>query len=114
MISNIKLDDETGIVDDGFTQRVHVKTGVTTVSEQVVKNPIVLQPIVTFPEIEQPEIFYYVRLSRRIAHPQATDSRKSVQLRLHQQKGEMWKMGCVDLITEYLESAIEGSIPVIR
>lgn len=115
MISNIKLDDETGIVDDGFTQRVHVKTGVTTVSEQVVKNPIVLQPIVTFPEIEQPEVFFYVRLSRRIQHPRDPENSKSaVRLRLHQQKGELWKMGCVDLITEYLESSIDGTVPVIR
>lgn len=40
--------------DDGISQQVTVKTGVTSVSQAIVPNPVILAPYRTFPEIEQP------------------------------------------------------------
>lgn len=40
--------------DDGISQKVTVKTGVASVAEAVVPNPVSLAPYRTFPEIDQP------------------------------------------------------------
>ena len=42
------------IGDDGVSQQVTVKTGVASVGQAIVPNPVELAPYRTFPEVEQP------------------------------------------------------------
>lgn len=51
---------ETG--DDGVSQAVTIKTGVASVGEAIVPNPVILAPYRTFPEIEQPESKFIFRM----------------------------------------------------
>lgn len=48
--------------DDGISQSITVKTGVTTKSKALVPNPVTLMPYKTFSEIEQPNIQYIFRM----------------------------------------------------
>lgn len=41
--------------DDGVTQKATIKTGITSVGDAVVPNPVKLRPFRTFIEVEQPE-----------------------------------------------------------
>lgn len=48
--------------DDGISQKVTVKTGVASVSDAVVPNPVTLAPYRTFPEVIQPESKFIFRM----------------------------------------------------
>ena len=52
--------------DDGISQKVTVKTGVASVSDAVVPNPVTLAPYRTFPEVEQPESKFIFRMKEGI------------------------------------------------
>jgi len=94
LISNIRVDDETRIEDDGLTQRVAVKTGVTTVESVTLSRLVTLRPRVTFPEIDQPNIVYAVRLKQ--------EGERSVRVRLQPQEDFGWHGDVVDAILKYL------------
>lgn len=79
---------ETG--DDGISQAVTIKTGVATVGDAVVPNPVVLAPYRTFPEIEQVESKFIFRMQEG---PNAA---------LYEADGGAWKNEAMRRIKEYL------------
>lgn len=50
----IKEENVKDTGDDGISQSVTIKTGVATVGQAIVPNPVNLAPFRTFPEVEQP------------------------------------------------------------
>lgn len=106
LISNIKVDDEQRIEDDGISQKVAVKKGITTIKQETVQPYVTLQPCITFPEIEQPEIVYYIRLNQ--------DPNNIVNVRLFPHQDFSWKTGCAERIAEYLTLNIQETIQIIR
>ena len=48
--------------DDGVTQKATVKTGITSVGDAIVPNPVKLQPFRTFIEVTQPESAFVFRM----------------------------------------------------
>lgn len=83
---------ETG--DDGIAQAVTIKTGVTTVANAVVPNPVNLAPYRTFSEIEQPESQFVFRMKDG---PAAA---------LFEADGGAWKLKAIKSIKEYLEAGL--------
>lgn len=79
---------ETG--DDGISQAVTIKTGVASVGQAVVPNPVLLAPYRTFPEIEQPESKFIFRMKEG---PNAA---------LYEADGGAWKNEAMRKIKEYL------------
>lgn len=79
---------ETG--DDGVSQAVTIKTGVASVGEAVVPNPVALAPYRTFPEIEQVESKFIFRMQEG---PNAA---------LYEADGGAWKNEAMRRIKEYL------------
>lgn len=53
-VGNIKEENIKNTGDDGVSQQITMKTGVTTVAEAKVPNPVGLAPYRTFLEVEQP------------------------------------------------------------
>lgn len=80
---------ETG--DDGISQKVTIKTGVASVSEAQVPNPVVLAPYRTFPEIEQIESQFIFRMK---SGPSAA---------IFEADGGVWKNKAMQRIKEYLQ-----------
>lgn len=76
--------------DDGVSQAVTIKTGVATVGDAVVPNPVVLAPYRTFPEIEQPESKFIFRMQEG---PQAA---------LYEADGGAWKNEAMRRIKDFL------------
>lgn len=76
--------------DDGVSQAVTIKTGVASVGNAVVPNPVLLAPYRTFPEIEQPESRFIFRMQEG---PQAA---------LYEADGGMWKNIAMRRIQDYL------------
>lgn len=83
--------------DDGVSQQVTVKTGVASVGNAVVPNPVTLAPYRTFPEIEQPESKFIFRMQNKQG-PEAA---------LYEADGKAWRNKAIRDIKEYLEKALE-------
>lgn len=62
MLANMANEAIRQNTDDGFSQTIAIKTGLTTKSEVKVKNPIELQPVCTFREAAQPLGGFILRL----------------------------------------------------
>lgn len=76
--------------DDGVSQAVTIKTGVASVGQAVVPNPVILAPYRTFPEVEQPESKFIFRMQEG---PNAA---------LFEADGGAWKNEAMRRIKEYL------------
>ena len=60
-VGNVKTDAVQTVGDDGITQEITVKTGIASVGNVTLPNPVVLRPYRTFNEIEQPASAFVFR-----------------------------------------------------
>lgn len=81
--------------DDGISQQVTVKTGVASVGQAVVPNPVSLAPYRTFPEIEQPESKFIFRMKDG---PRAA---------IYEADGGAWRNKAILSIKEYLQEQLK-------
>lgn len=76
--------------DDGVSQAVTIKTGVASVGQAIVPNPVTLAPYRTFPEIEQPLSKFIFRMQEG---PKAA---------IFEADGGAWRNQAIKNIKEYL------------
>ncbi|MDM0830983.1 hypothetical protein QTI37_14930 [Clostridium perfringens] len=81
--------------DNGVSQQVTVKTGIATVAQAVVPNPVELAPYRTFPEVEQPTSKFIFRMKEG---PSAA---------LFEADGGAWRNEAIKNIKEYLAKELE-------
>lgn len=84
-------------VDDGVSQSVAVKTGVTTVANTPVPKIVKLKPFRTFTEIEQPESEFVFRI------------KEGPTCAIFEADGGAWKNQCIQDIAKYLEYHLSDS-----
>lgn len=84
--------------DNGVTQSVVAKTGVATVEEVDVPNPILLRPFRTFVEVPQPESSFILRL------------RNGPAAALYEADGGAWELNAMHNIEEYLAESLVDEI----
>ncbi|MCC5422481.1 hypothetical protein [Clostridium botulinum] len=82
--------------DDGVSQAVTIKTGVASVGQAVVPNPVTLAPYRTFPEIEQPLSKFIFRMQQG---PKAA---------IFEADGGAWRNQAMRSIKAYLEEELKG------
>lgn len=82
--------------DDGISQKVTIKTGIASLGEAIVPNPVVLAPYRTFPEIEQPTSKFIFRMQ---SGPRAA---------LYEADGGAWRNDAMTKIKSYLEEQLQG------
>lgn len=83
------------IGDDGVSQQVTVKTGVASVGQAIVPNPVSLAPYRTFPEVEQPISKFIFRMKEG---PSAA---------IYEADGGAWRNEAIKNIKEYLEEELK-------
>ncbi|MEO2506709.1 hypothetical protein ABHA01_02855 [Clostridium paraputrificum] len=81
--------------DDGISQQVTVKTGVASVGQAIVPNPVELAPYRTFPEVEQPISKFIFRMQEG---PRAA---------LYEADGGAWRNKAILSIKEYLQEELK-------
>lgn len=86
--------------DDGVTQKATVKTGVASMTDAVVPNPVRLRAFRTFLEVDQPEAQYVFRMKQGGAG--------DVQCALFEADGGAWQIAAKEAIKTYLVSELEG------
>lgn len=97
-VGNIKEENVRNTGDDGISQVATVKTGIATVSNAIVPNPVSLAPYRTFVEIEQPESRFVLRLKDG---PAAA---------LFEADGGAWKVDAIRNIKGYFEENLKEEI----
>ena len=98
VVGNIKEEDVRTTGDDGVSQVVTAKTGVATVGNVKVPNPVVLSPFRTFVEVEQPESDFIFRMQ------------SGPRCALFEADGGAWKLKAMQNIKDFLTAALEEEI----
>jgi len=98
VVGNLKDLSVKTIGDDGVSQSVTAKTGIATVEEVKVPNPVGLMPYRTFIEVEQPESKFIFRM------------REGGNCALFEADGGAWKLTSVDSITTYFKTELSKEI----
>lgn len=81
--------------DDGVTQKATVKTGITSVGDAIVPNPVKLRPFRTFVEVAQPESAFVFRMRQAEG--------RGVECAIFEADGGAWKNTAMKSIKEYLQ-----------
>lgn len=96
LVGSLKEEGVRQLDDDGITQTVAVRQGISMSSERKVPNPVVLQPYRTFPEIAQPESPFVLRV------------RKGGECALFETADCEWELKAIQAIADFLKGKIEG------
>lgn len=83
--------------DDGVTQKATIKTGITSVGEAIVPNPVNLKPFRTFVEVEQPESAFIFRMHQN----------NGVECAIFEADGGAWKNEAMRNIKKYLGFSLD-------
>lgn len=98
VIGNIKEENVRGTGDDGVSQAVTIKTGISSVGDVKVPNPVTLAPYRTFVEVEQPESDFIFRMKDG---PRAA---------LFEADGGAWRNKAIKNVREHLEEHLQEYI----
>jgi hypothetical protein len=98
VVGNIKEETVNTIGDDGVSQAVVAKTGVATVANVKVPNPVVLKPYRTFVEVDQPESEFIFRMQ------------SGPRCALFEADGGKWKLDAMNNIKNYLQKELKELI----
>ena len=82
--------------DDGMAQTVQVKTGVVTVGDVTIKNPVPLTPLRTFHEVDQVTSPFILRFD------------ENANAALYEGDGGAWKLQAVTRVAKWLREKLEG------
>lgn len=93
-IGNYQESTTKTATDDGVSQIAEMKTGVASVDNVKVPNPVVLKPYRTFAEVEQPESKFIFRMSR------------GMQGGLFEADNSQWKNEAIKNIKNYFEDKL--------
>jgi hypothetical protein len=95
MLGNMANEDIKTNKDDGFSQSIQIKTGLTTKAAVEVSNPVVLYPYRTFIELDQPAHNAVLRF-------QQAEGRET-KVALFEADGGGWRVEAVHLIRDWLK-----------
>jgi hypothetical protein len=98
VVGNIKEETVNTVGDDGVSQAVVAKTGVATVANVKVPNPVVLKPYRTFVEVDQPESEFIFRMQ------------SGPRCALFEADGGKWKLDAMNNIKNYLQQELKELI----
>ena len=100
VVKSLTNEQSMNTADDGVSQVVTVKQGVSLASNCQFKNPVPLAPMRTFTEIEQPESNFTLRVNEK------------ANVALFEADGGAWKNEAVARVKEYLKKNL-SEYPVV-
>ena len=94
VVKSMTKEQNLNTTDDGVSQVITVKQGISTASNVQFQNPVPLKPMRTFIEIEQPESNFTLRVNEK------------AECALFESDGGAWKNIAVQRIASYIRSMI--------
>lgn len=85
--------------DNGVTQKATIKTGISTVSDAIVPNPVTLRPFRTFVEVEQPESRFVFRMRQ--------NEGRGVECAVFEADGGAWRNTAMENVKRYLQTELK-------
>lgn len=104
-VGSVKTDTGVEQNDDGVSQKVTARSGVSLVTSAKVPNPIPLRPYRTFSEVEQPQSPFVFRVK--------PDGQGGVRMALFEADGKAWEHTAICSIRDYFVEKLEGLEVVI-
>ena len=104
MAGNVTAGATRSDVDDGVTQTVQVRAGVTLKAESELRPVVNLAPYRTFAEIDQVISQFVFR---------ARGDERAIQLALFEADGGRWALNAVSAIGAWLEEKLGDAVPVV-
>jgi hypothetical protein len=98
VVGNIREEMVSTVGDDGISQAVTAKTGVATVENVKVPNPVLLAPYRTFVEVEQPKSDFVFRM------------KTGPDCALFEADGGAWKLEAMKNIKNYLAEELKQEL----
>ena len=98
VVGNLKDEAVRNTADDGVSQVTTVRTGIASVSEVKVPNPVTLRPYRTFLEVDQKDSKFIFRM------------REGGACALFEADGGAWKLDAQNAVYEYLEDRLKEEI----
>ena len=95
VIGNVKDERVANLSDDGFSQTVAARSGIASVAEVELPNPVKLRHYRTFLEIDQPESLFVVR---------ARQGKPLPEFSIHLADAGLWKLMAIQSIKEYFKA----------
>jgi len=105
VVGNVGAEQISTSTDDGISQTVAVKAGVTLVKKKQIENPFMLRPHRTFAEVQQPASPFILRAR------QATENAMPM-LALFECDNGVWQIDAIAAIAEWLRLKV-GEVPVL-
>lgn len=107
VLSKITAENNVTENDDGMTQSVEVRAGISLAKNVQIKPKVTLKPYRTFLEVQQPESEFLVRMN------------KNAEIRFFEADGGAWKIKAKQNIYDYLfdglkELSKQGKVVVLR
>lgn len=97
-IASVSEENSKETRDNGVSQSVVAKTGIATVAEAEVPNPVYLRPFRTFVEVPQPESAFVLRM------------KEGPRVALFEADGAAWELTAMSNIEDYLREALTDEI----
>ena len=101
LVGNVKDKSVRTVGDDGVTQTTTIKTGVASVADVLVPNPVTLAPYRTFAEVEQPSSNFVFRMRSGNNEPAAA---------LFEADGGAWRIDAIANIRGWLDSHLADAL----
>ncbi len=111
MAGNIKREQSVDVKDDGMSQSVESRAGVTIVERTDVPNPVTLAPYRSFREVTQVESPFLIRFQQGDHY--ANHDSEAVVCRLFECDGGSWQNDARELVADYLRSELPDGVVVI-
>jgi hypothetical protein len=100
IVGNIKDEAVNQYSDDGVTQAVTARAGISRVEVVPVPNPVTLRPYRTFMEVEQPASTFVFRMQ--------SGKGQQPSCALYEADGRMWSLTAIKSIKSWLSDKIPG------
>jgi len=95
----VRSDSVAEYGDDGVSQKCTIKTGIATVGDAIVPNPVKLRPYRTFLEVEQPQSKFVFRMKQ--------GGSGAVSCAIFEADGGAWKNAAMRNVQEYLQMELD-------
>jgi hypothetical protein len=105
VLGNVTDEKVNSFKDDGISQSVTAKKGLSLAETVAVPNPLLLSPYRTFVEVEQPASLFVIRLKENNGQPP--------YVMLAEADGGAWQNEATKNIAEYLNDHLDGKATVI-
>jgi hypothetical protein len=105
LVGNLTDSKTTNFNDDGVTQQVTAKVGITRVENVAVPNPVTLAPFRTFLEVKQPESDFVFRIR--------SAANDAPQCALFEADGGAWELQAVASVKAWLEENLPDGVTIL-